>query len=170
METAKKFLGVFNRTDNEDPLKAFNFLVEIDGFARFGFSRVSGLSSETEVITYRESGMNTTEQKSPGLTRFGPLTFERGQILAAGMGDSDTMSWYQQVFDSDSESGSSGTFRRTIDIVQLNKEKKPVIRWRVKNAWPSAHNPVGDFDAQQSANNIEVMTVQHEGYSYTRLV
>ena len=37
----------------DDPYKAFNFLVEIDGIGHASFSEVGGLESETAVIEYR---------------------------------------------------------------------------------------------------------------------
>lgn len=56
-----------------DPLRNFKFNVNImhpnlSGFASLGFMTVSGLNITTEVIPYREGGMNTTTQKMPGLT------------------------------------------------------------------------------------------------------
>lgn len=53
-----------------DPLRNFRFQVQIQhpgikGFARMGFMSVSGLNVTTEVIPYREGGMNTTTQKMP---------------------------------------------------------------------------------------------------------
>lgn len=55
-----------------DPLRNFKFNVNImhphiRGFATMGFMTVSGLNITTEVIPYREGGMNTTTQKMPGL-------------------------------------------------------------------------------------------------------
>ena len=35
-----------------DPYSAFNFLVEIDGAIRAGFTEVSGIESDTEVMEY----------------------------------------------------------------------------------------------------------------------
>lgn len=57
-----------------DPLRNFKFLVNIrpagrkalSGFATMGFMSVSGLNVTTEVIPYRQGGMNTTTQKMPG--------------------------------------------------------------------------------------------------------
>ena len=37
-----------------DPYGQFNFLIEIDGVTRAGFSEVSGLTTDTNVIEYRE--------------------------------------------------------------------------------------------------------------------
>jgi phage tail-like protein len=49
-----------NRTD---PYSAFNFLVEIDGVTVAGFSEVSGLTTETDVIEYRTGSEDITNRK-----------------------------------------------------------------------------------------------------------
>ncbi len=160
------FLGTFNgRTDQEDPLKTFRFHIEIENFSRFGFAKCSKLQAQTDVVEYREGGDNTTPKKSPGLTKFPNITLSRGQILAAGAGDADIMDWYQQVFDvSAKKPGSTGKFRRDIDIVQFDKEGTEVARWRVDQCWPAEHAPFGDLDAMASENSIEEMVLAHEGY------
>jgi phage tail-like protein len=159
------FLGTFGRTDAEDPLKVFRFHIEIEGFSRFGFQKVGGLEAQTDVTEYREGGQNATVQKSPGLTKFPDLTFERGQVLASGAGGEDILAWYSQVFDVSAKVAKSvGSFRRDIDIVQFNKEGNEVRRWRVVEAWPSQFKAMGDADAESSDNSIESMTVTHEGF------
>jgi phage tail-like protein len=37
-----------------DPFAGFNFLVEIDGVTTAGFTSVSGLTSEVDVVSFRE--------------------------------------------------------------------------------------------------------------------
>lgn len=55
-----------------DPLKNFKFHVKIyhpglqDKYPQLGFMSVSGLSVTTDVVVYRQGGMNTTTQKMPG--------------------------------------------------------------------------------------------------------
>jgi phage tail-like protein len=165
--TIEKFLETFNRTDQEDPLKVFRFHVEIDNFARFGFSKVSGLKTQTDVIEYREGGQNTTVQKSPGLTKFPNITLERGQVLSAGAGDKDVLVWATQVFDVSSRiAGSTKNFRRSIDVVQYDKEGTEVRRWKIIEAWVVTYTPFTDLDGSSSANSIEVMEIAHEGYRF----
>lgn len=162
---AALFLGTFGRTDQEDPLKVFRFHIEVEGFARLGFQKATGLQAQTDITEYREGGNNATVQKSPGLTKFPDLTFERGQILAAGFGEDDIVSWYKQVFDAGAKKPKSATaFRRDIDIVQFNKEGEEVRRWRVFEAWPSQFKATGDLDAESSDNSIENMIITHEGF------
>src|ERR1035437_1262504 len=84
-----------------DPLRNFKFLVDINhptipslGGTRMGFMSVSGLNITTEVIPYREGGMNTTTQKMPGQSDFAPITLSRGVII----GDSKMLDWMRQLF------------------------------------------------------------------------
>ena len=37
-----------------DPFAQFNFIVEIDGIASAGFTEVSGMNTESDIIEYRE--------------------------------------------------------------------------------------------------------------------
>lgn len=160
------YLGIFNRTSQEDPLGNFLFVVEIDGFSRFGFTKCSELEAKTEVIEYREGGDNTTPRKSPGQTKFSDITLSRGQILKAGAASEDIMTWYQQVFDiSAKKPGAKADFRRTIEIVQFTREGVEAARWRVKEAWPLNFKPFGALDASASDNSITEMVICHEGFS-----
>src|SRR4051812_10327860 len=63
------------------PLPKFHFQVTW-GSARMGFTEVSGLDFETEVIEYRE-GSNPAYNKSkqPGLTKYSNITLKRGTFL-----------------------------------------------------------------------------------------
>lgn len=164
------YLGTFNRADQEDPLKVFAYAIEIENFVRAGFSECSGLTPTTDIIEYREGNGPTTPLKSPGLTKFADLTLKRGRILAAGAGDEDFMLWYSQVYDAAARvPKSSGTFRRTIDILVFDKEGKVALRYRVRNAWPSSWTPIGDgLNATNSANMIESLTIAHEGFIIRR--
>src|SRR5579859_4635040 len=62
----------------QDPYKAFNFIVEIDGVQSAGFMECSGLSAEITVIEYREGGSNSAPIKLPGLRKFSNITLKRG--------------------------------------------------------------------------------------------
>src|SRR5271166_3085715 len=61
-----------------DPYKTFKFRLKWDGRYVAGVSKVSGLKRTTEVIAHREGGDPSSQRKSPGLTRFEPITVERG--------------------------------------------------------------------------------------------
>jgi phage tail-like protein len=61
-----------------DPYKNFKFRVKWDGHTIAGVSRISALRHSTEVIEHREGGDPSTSRKSPGRTKYEPITLERG--------------------------------------------------------------------------------------------
>lgn len=61
-----------------DPYKSFKFRVKWDGRVVAGVSKVSALRRVTEVIEHREGGDPSNMRRSPGTTRFEPITLERG--------------------------------------------------------------------------------------------
>ena len=157
-----------------DPLRNFKFLVNIHhpktpGFATMGFMSVSGLNITTEVIPYREGGMNTTTQKMPGQSDFAPITLSKGLAV----GDHAMLNWMRELFTviQGTGTGAAGdNFRSTMDIKVLahpvTKGKVPVkAAFRVYNAWPNAVS-WSDLDAGANAIVIQQMTLAHEGFEF----
>jgi phage tail-like protein len=156
-----------------DPFRNFKFRVaiahpQIPGFASMGFMAVSGLSITTEVIPYREGGMNTTTQKMPGQSDFSPLTLSRG--LAAGQGE--LWRWMKQLFVvmQGTPNGLGGKdFRQNVHIKVLEHPTAGKARAKVKaqfkvfNAWPTSVS-YSDLDAGANAIIVNQMTLAHEGF------
>lgn len=69
-----------------DPYRTFNFLVEIDGVTAAGFSECSGLSTETEVIEYREGSDRGGVRKLSGLTKYSNIVLKRGITASRDLG------------------------------------------------------------------------------------
>lgn len=150
----------------EDPLKVWNFLIEVDGFARAGFMEMTGLERTTEEAKYREGGQNSTEQKSAGQTTYENVTFKRGQIVSSLPGEDDFYQWAQDVHDV-AGLGVAGDYRRDFDVVQLDATGAEAKRWQVFNAWPVKFKAMGDQNAMEKAgNSIEELTVCHEGFDH----
>ena len=78
-------------SSRHDPLSGFNIQIEINGIAAAGFSECSGLSSETDVVEYREGG-DRRVRLLPGLTRFGRIVLRRGITADRALWD-----WRQTV-------------------------------------------------------------------------
>ena len=133
------------------PLPKFHFLVEWGG-ARIGFTEITGMTLETEVIEYREGNSpEYNKVKMPGLRKFGNITMKRGTFA----GDNDYFKWFNTVKLNTIE-------RRDITISLLNKNHEPVVVWIVKSAWPvKIQSPDLKSDANESA--IESIEVAHEG-------
>ncbi len=135
------------------PLPAYHFLVDWGG-ASSGFTEVSGLSMETEVIEYREgSSPQNSTIKMPGLQKFGNVVLKRGIVA----NDNDFFLWAQAV-----QSGQ--TARRDVTIRLLNANHEPVRTWKLKNAWPCKVQ-AGDLKAQANEVAIETIELVHEGLS-----
>ena len=132
-----------------DPYKAFNFLVEIDGIAHAVFSEVTGLESETAVIEYRAGGENVV-RKLPGLTKFGNITLKRGITQ-----DAELWNWRKSIVDGDID-------RRNGSIVLLDDKRSPVVRWNFHDGWICKWEGPA-LSAQSNEVAIETMEIAHEG-------
>lgn len=136
---------------NEYPVPKFHFQVEW-GASKVGFTEVSGLSVEREVIEYREgSSKEYSKIKMPGLTNYSNITLKRGSIAK----DNDFYQWWVS-------NKLESVDRRDITISLLNEEHEPVITWKVKNAWPLKVEST-DLSADDNNVAIETMEIVHEG-------
>src|SRR5262245_45781501 len=78
-----------------DPYGQFNFLVEIDGVIQAGFSEVSGLSTDTNIIEYREGNeQQGTTRKLPGLMKYANIVMKRGYTANRALWD-----WRKKVIE-----------------------------------------------------------------------
>jgi phage tail-like protein len=133
------------------PLPKFHFRVEWGG-AKIGFSEVSGLSVETDVVEYRDgSSPEYHKIKMPGMQKYGNITMKRGIF----QGDNDFYNWWNTVALNIIE-------RRDVTISLLNENHEPVVVWKIKNAWPSK---VQSTDLKSDDNGVAIETIElaHEG-------
>jgi len=153
------------RASTQDPLKVFNYAVEIDGFKRLGFAEVTGLKANTEVVEYREGGMNESVRKSAGLSSYDNITFKRGQIIDPNEeGEDDFYDWYLQVQSVRTQGYNDPDYRRNITVVQFNRDGTVARRWNIVNAWPCGYVPFSDLNGTESSDSMEEIEVCHEGF------
>ncbi|HTO14876.1 MAG TPA: phage tail protein [Edaphocola sp.] len=133
------------------PLPQFHFRVEWGG-SKIGFTEVTGLNIENEIIEYRDgSSPEYSNIKMPGLQKFGNITLKRGMFK----GDNEFFQWLNTVSLNTIE-------RRDITIALLNENHEPVYIWRAKNAFPvKVYAPNLKSDANEVA--IESIEIAHEG-------
>ncbi|MBN2635669.1 MAG: phage tail protein [Prolixibacteraceae bacterium] len=133
------------------PLVKFHFQVEWGG-TKIGFTEVSGLDVETEVVEYRHGASpEYSKTKMPGMQKFSNITLKRGTFAT----DNEYFDWWNTVKLNTIE-------RRDITISLLNEEHQPVVVWKVKNAWPSKVQST-DLKADGSEVAIESLEIIHEG-------
>ncbi|WP_321372899.1 phage tail protein [uncultured Draconibacterium sp.] len=135
----------------EYPMVKFHFLVEWGG-TKIGFTEVSGLDVETEVVEYRHGASpEYFKTKMPGMQKYSNITLKRGTFAA----DNEYFDWWNTVKLNKIE-------RRDITISLLNEEHSPVVVWKVKNAWPTKIQST-DLKAEGNEVAIETMELAHEG-------
>lgn len=135
----------------EYPIVKFHFQVEWGG-TQIGFTEVSGLDVETEVVEYRQGASpEYSKQKMPGMQKYSNITLKRGTFAT----DNEYYDWWNTV-------KLNKIDRRDITISLLNEEHEPVVTWKVKKAWPSKIQST-DLKADGNEVAIESMEIVHEG-------
>lgn len=135
------------------PLPKFHFQVQWGG-VRIGFTEVTGLDMQNEVIEYREgSSPEYHKIKMPGIQKFSNITFKRGTME----NDSDFYKWINATNLNVPE-------RREIIISLLNESHNPVMTWKAKNAFP-VKVQASDLKSDGNEVAIETLELAHEGLS-----
>jgi phage tail-like protein len=178
-----------------DPLRNFKFRVTIEpsgalaahvgsNINTLGFSVVSGISVQNELIAYREGGMNTHPHKMIGQSDFGPVTFSKGMFAhesalykwqtflhswsqgGTGGGSTATANDYRAditvvVYD---HPVSSGTYATPGAVgVAPTPAGKPKMGYKLFNCWPGSYS-LTDLNAGDSSLLIQQLVVNHEGF------
>ncbi len=182
------------RASKTDPLRNFKFRVNIEptgslkaltgGTMNLGFSVVSGLTVQNELIAYREGGMNTHPHKMIGQSDYGPVTFSKGVFAH----EAQLYKW-QQFLHSWSQGGIGGgstpvsnDYRADITVVvydhpvssgsyatpgDVNSNPtpagKPKLGYKLFNCWPGSYS-MTDLNAGDSSILIQQMVINHEGF------
>lgn len=132
------------------------FRVEIDGFVSAEFSKASAVEIEFEEAKYRQGGQ-LHETKIPVLATFSDVTLERGSSK-----DLDFYNWTRQVGNAATGTGLvEPLFRRTVDIVQLDRDNKVLQRWRLFRAYPKKF-VAGEWDANAAEVIIQQLVISYE--------
>ena len=145
-----------------DPYKNFKFRVKWDGRYVAGISKVSALKRATEVVEHREGGDPSTSRKSPGRTKFDPITLERGVTH-----DKEFEQWANKVWNFGSGLGSEVSlrdFRKNVIIELYNEAGQLAIAYKVFRAWVSEFQSLPDLDANANAVAIQTLKLENEGW------
>jgi phage tail-like protein len=145
-----------------DPYKNFKFRVKWDGRYVAGISKVSALKRTTEVVEHREGGDPSTSRKSPGRSKFEPLTLERGVTH-----DPEFERWASKVWNFGGGEGAESSladFRKNIIIDLFNEANQLVLSYRVYRCWVSEYQALPDLDANANAVAIQTLKLENEGW------
>jgi phage tail-like protein len=145
-----------------DPYKNFKFRVKWDGRYVAGVSKVSAMKKTTEVVEHREGGDPSTSRKSPGRTKYEPLTLERGVTH-----DTEFEKWANKVWNFGAGLGSESSlkdFRKDIIVEVYNEAGQLAIAYKVFRCWVSEFQALPDLDANANAVAISSIKLENEGW------
>lgn len=138
------------------PYVQFNFLVDLgDGVTegpQAGFSDVSGLGMEVQMIEYRTGNSRENQvMKIPGLTKAHDVTLKRGVV-----GSLNLYQWLDQIRNGDVNA------MRTVTIQLQNEDRTAVVQtWKLLRARIIKHTS-GPFNAKGSDVAMEEMVLSFE--------
>jgi phage tail-like protein len=134
-----------------DPYGQFNFLIEVDGVVQGGFSEASGLTTDTNIIEYREGAeQHGTTRKLPGLMKYNNIVLKRGWTSGKELWE-----WRKKVID-------GKTQRTSGSIVLLDEARNEALRWNFREGWPSKWEGPA-LNAKTSEVAVETLEIAHEG-------
>lgn len=145
-------------TQRRDPYMAYNFVVEIEGIVKGGFTEVSGLESEIELEgPHWEGGLNQYPHYFPTHIVYPRL------VLSRGLTDVDVLwNWYQNA--------TQGKIQRKNGTIMLydSRQQAAVMWWSFKQAYP-----VKWVGPQLNASNatevaVERLELIHQGLKHIR--
>ena len=118
----------------QEPLKAFRFLVELDGrkVAVAAFTGFSGVQMEVDTLQVRSGNdIRGVQEYVPTMTRFAPVTLTKGVV-----GDDEFLDWLFSMAASPNAGPKSGSKRRTLNVVALDDKGNRGVTWTLYNAMP----------------------------------
>jgi phage tail-like protein len=181
-----------------DPIRNFKFQVTIQPnagsglesligteVAKLGFSVVSGLTVQNEMIAYREGGMNTHPHKMVGQSDYGPITLTKGVFAHQASlykWQQFMHSWGQGGLNDEGSTSGNNDYRCDVVVHIMDhpvsagsyaqpgsSDSNPTPAGAVKmgyklfNCWPASFS-MGDLNAGDSSIMIQQMVLNHEGF------
>jgi phage tail-like protein len=140
----------------------YSFIVECPGIGSAAFSSVGELAVEAAVVTHWEGGA-LVPTKAPGRLTFPDVELERGATR-----DRDLYDWFLEVGNAAAGRGLVNfRYKRSVDIVQLDRDGTTLRRWTLFNAWPMRF-VAGEWDNDSDEVLIESVTLAYDYFTLTR--
>lgn len=142
------------------PIPKFRFLVEFDADGqpvKAGFTEVSGLDKETEMIQYRE-GMDDSKYKRNilGLSKNANVTLKRG--IFAGDTKLQFYNWWKKTINKQTTESA----QKNVTIKLMDELGEPIMIFKLLKAMPTKMQST-DMKADGNEIAIESLELVHEG-------
>jgi phage tail-like protein len=133
-----------------DPLRAYNFKLDINGVNEGHFVECLGLEVIVSALRYREGGGGSVVRRLAGPVSYGDITLRYGLTTSR-----ELWTWFQ-----DSVNGVPS--RKNVSIIMTGPDGlSEVFRWNLVDAWPS-HWRGAPLDALGQLVAIESLTLVFE--------
>lgn len=145
-----------------NPYANFKFHILWDQRVVAGVSKISALKKSTEVVEYRAGGEPSIAHKSPGRTKYEPITLERGVSH-----DPEFEKWANKVWNHGAGEGgevSLADFRKDVTIEVYNEAGQKVLAYNIFRCWVSEFQALSDLDANANAVIIQTLKLENEGW------
>src|SRR5918995_49872 len=110
----------------EDPYRAYNFKLLIQGVAEGHFTECSGLGIKVHDIKYREGGATQVVHRLPGPVEYADVLLRYGLTSST-----ELWMWFLTAVQGKVE-------RRNVSIVMVQSDGvNEAMRWNLINAWPA---------------------------------
>ena len=149
-------------THRFDPYKNFKFRVKWDGRYVAAVSKVTALKRTTETVEHREGGDPSSSRKSPGRTKFEPITLERGVTH-----DLEFERWVNKVWALGAGPGSEVSlkdFRKDVILELYNEAGQKAVSYKIFRCWVSEYQSLPDLDANGNGIAIQSLKLENEGW------
>jgi phage tail-like protein len=145
-----------------DPYKNFKFRLKWDGRYVAGISKAGALKRSTQVVEHREGGDPSSTRRSPGQTKYDPITLERGVTH-----DTEFEKWANKVWNYGSGLGAEVSlkdFRKDVILEVYNETGQLAIAYKIYRCWVSEFQAMPDLDASANAIAIQHIKLENEGW------
>jgi|SRR5215472_12161743 len=135
-----------------DPLRGFNFKLELGGITKGGFRECSGLQVSNAPVEYREGSDKPTHvRKLTGLTKYADVTLKKGIIVDE---HNEIWNWLDTVVQGKTE-------RKNCSIILEDETGTKKLQWDLLEAWPSSYSGPG-LNATTNDLAIETLVISCE--------
>jgi phage tail-like protein len=147
-----------NAAHRYDPYKTFMFKVKWDGQYVAGLSKMSALKRTTTPVVHRDGADPSREHKSPGVTKYEAVTFERGVTH-----DTEFERWANLIHSVENPI-SLAKYRKDLIVDVFNEAGQKVLSYTLEKCWVSEFQTLPAMDAANAAVAIETIKVELESW------
>jgi phage tail-like protein len=147
-----------------NPYLTYNFLVKWDGAYVAAVSSVSGLTRETQVVSFHAGGQPQSAVKIPGQTTYEPVRLARGITTDTAFENWASTMWSYPNTAKLGNQMSMADFRKPMQIELYNQAGQLTLRYNLYNCWPSEYTALPDLDSEANTVALASLTIEHEGW------